>query len=223
MQSNMNRRTILAGAAAVPVAALPALPALAGEADPVFAAIENYNRAYAFHADCLDKSEVLELQVESMASEQADREAPECIPHRAAFDAAKWPGFDLDDSDPVMIAYRKLQSAYCDSKHNKIRCHLLWGELEDHPLSIEMYRLRNEGSHAQTKAGWALADTVPTTAAGALALINWYQEGEARGDDISCWKRDDLDGRLDHHGEPIDEQLPDALLNTLHSFIEGRA
>lgn len=42
-----SRRTMLAGLAAAPVAALPALASVVADADPIFAIIEKYERAHA--------------------------------------------------------------------------------------------------------------------------------------------------------------------------------
>ncbi|NUJ81432.1 hypothetical protein HUN39_15645 [Methylocystis sp. FS] len=47
MTTQTTRRAVMAGLAAAPVAGLPAIAGGATEADPIFAAIEKYQRAYA--------------------------------------------------------------------------------------------------------------------------------------------------------------------------------
>ncbi|MGJ0453463.1 MAG: hypothetical protein ACR65T_09600 [Methylocystis sp.] len=47
MKAETTRRAIMAGLAAAPVAGLPAIAGVVAEADPIFAAIEKHQRAYA--------------------------------------------------------------------------------------------------------------------------------------------------------------------------------
>jgi hypothetical protein len=51
MSTTMNRRTILAGAAALPAMSIPAI---AAEPDPIFAAIERSKIAYRVHGEVLE-------------------------------------------------------------------------------------------------------------------------------------------------------------------------
>jgi hypothetical protein len=79
MSKNMNRRAMLAGAAAVPAIAIAPSVALAGEPDPVFAAIGNYQRAdAAFIARAMLEDELAEAGIR-LANASGEHQTAEMV------------------------------------------------------------------------------------------------------------------------------------------------
>lgn len=209
-EHNITRRTALAGVAATfPAAAIPAF-AFPSEPDPIFAAIEAHKEGYAFLTECIDKAEKIECELADRADEIADAQAPECIPLRKAFDHAKETVEDWQSD-----AFRKAQDRYCDSRHNRIRCQAIWGELAVTPEHAEVDRLNKLGHEALSLAEWALFDVVPTTAAGAVAKISYILELEIRGDGP-------FDGLRDatfRTGDPCKQSSVEAILVSLTKYL----
>lgn len=185
INQNITRRTALAAGAAalIPATAIPAL-ALASGPDPVFGAIDNYKAACVYRSECLDRAEILDQKIAEMAEAVADREAPADIPARGRYNAVRLnpPANATPDDEPHWIAWRKAQDAYCSSPHNAARISAL-KELETHPLAVESEQIQDAGLEAEHAATLALLQCVPTTKAGALALIAFATapEREAEG------------------------------------------
>jgi hypothetical protein len=121
------------------------------------------------------------------------------------------PSFDLPKDDPAWIAFRAEQSAYCDSRHNHIRCRALGHELKKTPEGVEIERMRELAIDAWSGALWAVADTVPTSTVGAAALIAFYSE-QRKTNDLGAQDRDLADG------ETI-QTYPEAVMASLAAFM----
>ena len=189
-ERTITRRTALAGAAAmIPATAIPALALAGAGSDPAFAAIENYKRSFVFHGECLEKAERLDDGIAEIARATADAQHREGPALYEKYKATPFPPRRVADDDPAWLAFRSAQDAYCLSEHNAARLAAL-KELEEHPLNIEKGRLQEEGSDTQAAAAWALFETVPTTPAGAAAMLLYVLEAERTGHGIFDWSRE---------------------------------
>ena len=159
----------IGGAALALVAAGTALPAQAASLDPIFAAIERYKAGYAHHGQCLNKADALEQTI---------------------FD--KWNEFEADlkersaEAVPQMLTVLQEKgtvSATWDNAYALLR-RVGRKQIEQENGGAEIDRLREEGSHAEMDALETLLRTVPTTAAGAAALLALIRDARERGDTI---------------------------------------
>lgn len=221
MKSDMNRRTILAGAAAaIPATAIPALALASGAGpDPVFAAIEAYKTASAFHCECLDKADALDGELRRVADEKADREAPEGIALRKVREGAEFFGVArLPEDDPRYIAFREAEDAYLNSRHFQIY-RVARNELCEDPRNAETARLRHEGADAQRDAAWEMAECVPTTRAGALAIMRLYIEEERRDQCLQDYVADF--GDIGSVTGTRSWSMPSIILTSVAEYLEG--
>jgi hypothetical protein len=75
MQSHINRRAILAGAAALPTATIPAL---AAEPDPIFALIAAHARAHAAHCAAVDYAAEEHWLPDGSRCQSPECQSPDC-------------------------------------------------------------------------------------------------------------------------------------------------
>jgi hypothetical protein len=156
------RRSVLAGVASTPALSLPVL---ATTPDPVFAAIEDYKRAFDYLSECLDKK----TDIDEGLFAKAEAIANEKIKSRDAFAAAN-PGYRM---------YQTREDFFSHLRY----------------MAMEKLRKTSEGQKAEgyekeggavcELAAIAMAKTVPTTCGGMLALANIIDEHCAMGDDFT--------------------------------------
>lgn len=183
----------IGGAALALVATGTAMPTQAAAHDPIFDAIERYKAGYAFHGQCLDKAGALEQII---------------------FD--KWNEFDADLKErsaevvPQMLTVLQDKGAVPATWDNAYALLQRVGrkQIEQENDYAEMERLREEGSHAERDAMSGLVRTVPTTAAGAAALLAMMRDAVEGGDSIHDLLLSD------------DEELG-ALLTSLETFCRA--
>lgn len=216
INQNITRRAALAGAAAmIPATAIPALALASGAGpDPIFAAIEAHKEARAYYRACLDKAEAIEEAMHARADAIAAAEAPEGIPLRQAYCAAKYPGRNTPEDAPEWQEWRRIDRAYFNSRYSTIRRQALAAQ-DGSPEEVEMHRLQDVGVDREDDAAWAMYETVPTTAAGAAALI-WYLLGlEIEGHEMFESLRD-----YDINGETVTRKAVEAILCSLGEYLE---
>ncbi|MBX3513668.1 MAG: hypothetical protein KF748_01255 [Xanthobacteraceae bacterium] len=191
--SNLSRRAVIGGIAATPILAAPVI---AAEADPIFAAIDRFHRAREFHRQCLTKMDTYEAIVDRKAEELAAERLP-------AYQAAKATSGEVVRADDVVL--------------NELRCKALWGELKDMPESVYARRWRDLGCDAEADAAWALFRTVPQSAAGAVAMIQFVQDQEAEGNEILEYYRE----FSDDHGQDWREKISEVFLSSVKTYLSG--
>jgi hypothetical protein len=145
-------------ALAVPVAAIA--PAAICEAkpvkhDPIYAAIDTYKRAYAFHGECCERGEPIEEAFHAKV-----RELEANLEENREWATAEMKKFYIRSKPDVTDdeAFTLLRIAGI----RLIRAETGMDEAE---------RLYSEGSNAETAARTAMLRTTPTTTAGMLALL----------------------------------------------------
>ncbi|MGJ0533842.1 hypothetical protein [Methylocystis sp.] len=149
-----SRRAMLAGIAAAPVAGLPAIAGVVAEADPIFAAFAQLERAKAANKTVTEA--VDELRGET------------------------WEAIEAAGLDPrVTISCRKLEERRELNFYSDEDYAAGLAKLEGAPVKIQKMLLRldeaedtdAEATEAEKDSECALYDTPPTTRAGALWLL----------------------------------------------------
>lgn len=173
--SSPSRRTVInmmipavaafSGAAALPAVASGANP------DPIFAALENYNRAEKLSLDYESQADAINSKVFAKARTNA---APR-IKSRTDFEREN-PGHIFSVTTPDMR--RRFRA-------EEMR------KLDNTPAAIERDRLSALGGEVIDDAGYDLAGTVPTTIGGAIAAIAFLRMQEERGLGMMNWTDDD--------------------------------
>jgi len=144
-----SRRAIIGAAAALAGGSIVNLTAISATGaaqpdDPIFTAIDAYQRAEAFHGECLVKADAIEQQYWNLEKEYKA--------HLRAH-AERAPDISDDDFDKLIrVAAKEKASADADMD--------------------ECWRLRHLGGDAERAAEDALLATVPTTTAGMLAMLS---------------------------------------------------
>lgn len=192
-ENKLSRRTVIGGIAAAPILAAPAIAT--AEPDPIFAAIDNYYRAHEFHRQCLRKMDKFEAIVNAKAEELAAERLPAYQQAIAAQDDA------YVRADDVVL--------------NDLRCKALWGELKEMPESVYARRWQELGSDAESNATWALFRTVPASAAGASAKVQFVMDQENSGNEILQFYRE----FSDENGDQWRETISEVFLTSLQSYL----
>jgi len=196
------RRALLTGVAAASVAlAVPTIAAGAASTDPIYAAIETHKAAFNFHGECIDKASKLETIV--FAARRAYENAPEALKVEAA--ERFLPALLPTHPDATPATARRMLDAVAREEIDK-----------DHETEIaEADRLQAEGCDAEWSATRALVATVPTTAAGVTAMIEYTLSIIDGGYDdlLTCSAvRVGADGTADDEGPTYGETLLRSIL-----------
>lgn len=186
VESTTTRRALLVGAAAlVPAAALPASAAIL-ERDPVFAAIERHSRADARYQDRLTQFSATDGQINNRSAAIAERR----MKVRRAFEKARPEHKFFQNQEETFATFRQIAREELEGSS---------AEYQAADLAVE------ETSEAEHEAAWALALTIPTTAAGGAAFATYVS-----GDRFEAARDSD-----DENGTA----MPVALLTTLATFL----
>ena len=179
----MNALTSAAAiATAAPAAALPNL----AERDPIYAAMATYRKVYDDQTRFLrDEYNAVESRMFELAWAHAAKFAPDLC--------AKWTAAGGDD-DPTTAA---------DPERLKIWRQYGYPELarlkQDDPAYQEVEERGEELSKALTDAVLAFARTVPTTDAGALAMLTFIS--------VRAQETDEVGGDYDGADEPLEHMI----------------
>lgn len=144
-----------------------AAPSIAAEqtTDPIFAAIETYKRAFAFHGECLNKAEVIDTAIF-----EKRREYDKILENDTEGTAEK-----------ILAIFQQSQPDTTLELARGILKMLGYKQIEEENGGPEADRLRDEGSKKECDARLEMFSTVPTTAAGAAALLAFIREDIERG------------------------------------------
>ena len=163
MTSTTSRRAVLAGVASAPVLSLPAL---AAQPDPVFAAIERHKAGLAHHTACLDKACAIQEEISRQVAEM------EAVVDRGKEEATAKALELFRPTHPDMTAESALE----------LLKHIGRRDIEAKNGAEEAADLLEEGSAADCDSREALFDTVPTTAAGAAAMLAFIRKDAEAGE-----------------------------------------
>ena len=163
VNSTLTRRAALTGIACVAMPATAAAVCIPAGfegpepigSDPIFPAIEAYKRGFAFHLECLRKADPIEAAcwrerdaMDAMLEKNREKAVPPFLATLRETD----PGATPDEAFEMLKAIGR---EMVERRSNMPEC----------------YRLRAEGSDAECDATDAMLATVPTSTAGALALV----------------------------------------------------
>ena len=162
-QTNLTRRAALGGSlAALALPTTAAAVCIAPGPDPIFEAIAAYKRGYAYHAAMLKKADVIEQAMWDDYHELCGLidTNPDIV--ESFRGCIKGEGMATTENAVAMLKQTAHERARKTANMD------------------ECWRLRTEGSNAECDAMDAMLATVPTSRAGALALIEFVL-GEAEG------------------------------------------
>lgn len=161
-----SRRTLLSGVIASSALAASGAAAKASvSADPIFSAIENYLAAYSEAERCLEKASGIESELFAIAEAAAQPR----MKTRLDFEAAH-PDHVFSSSKDVLFSR---------FRYEELR------KLDATPQAAEKSSLQETACDLTFNAAWALVRTVPTSAEGALALMDFIRQREDIGDIIT--------------------------------------
>jgi hypothetical protein len=136
---------------------------IAAEADPVYAAIDNYKASYDFLGECIDKADEFRKRI----WERADAEAVTRMQTRIAFEAA-------NPEQPFNCSQEEMRNRFRSAAIRR---------QEGSPDDVEFHALCDRGHDANRAAALALLTTKPTTDEGASALLAFIRDREEGGND----------------------------------------
>jgi hypothetical protein len=197
MTSKTSRRAVLAGAAALPALSLPAL-AITAQVDPVFALIEHHRQLWAIDSAVRHAHNELEGRLLDLHENIYNAKVP-TTPIREIIDSGGWKGdvfeYRMTNAGPTgKYDYARNAEEITKAAKEIPREHRAdWIADRRAALAKEKRRLRklridsgleaserhrDATSLTEYEAGRKLLVTVPTTLAGAQALIAYILEGK---------------------------------------------
>ena len=184
----VSRRIAITGMCAAVAVPAGAAAAVCAAPDPVYAAMAEWKKADAFHRQCLSKADDIEVRhFDERREMEAVAEANKAEVAVEMRRLLKLP--DLSQDDAV-----------------KVITQIYTRHLDEGPDGIEIERLRSAGHEAEASARDAMLATVPTTKAGALALVTFLHADSEKGHGADIWFDEDTAPQFSIDAEGISQR-----------------